>query len=124
MDALSGLVHLSLPVLAGMVSTTIFAASVLPMLVKAYVTKDLSSYSLGNMVLANTGNLVHCVYVYSLPAGPIWFLHAFYVVATGLMLLWYLRHHRCPRSPRRLVQAEVRLTPGDVTDEAVSAQVG
>jgi len=81
-----------LPVMAGAISTTIFAASTLPMLLKAGQTKDLRSYSLGNMLLSNVGNLVHSVYVFSLPAGPIWLLHAFYLVTTALMLYWYVRY--------------------------------
>jgi hypothetical protein len=80
--------------LAGMVSTAVFAASVLPMLVKALRSRDLSSYSFGNLVLANLGNAVHSVYVFSLPAGPIWVLHGFYVLSSGLMLAWYLRWGR------------------------------
>ena len=81
----------SLPVLAGTVSTVVFACSALPMLHKAAVTKDLASYSLGNISLANAGNLVHSLYVFHLPAGPIWVLHAFYLVSSALMLFWYLR---------------------------------
>src|SRR5262245_13135892 len=84
----------NLPVLAGSVSTVIFAASTLPMLWKAARTRDLASYSLVNIVLANVGNLVHSVYVLNLPPGPIWVLHAFYLVTSGLMLLWYLRSPR------------------------------
>jgi uncharacterized protein with PQ loop repeat len=87
---------LSLPVVAGVVSTTIFAASMLPMLVKAARTKDLSSYSMGNILLANVGNAIHSVYVFHLPAGPVWILHTFYLVSTGLMLFWYLLY-----TPRR-----------------------
>jgi hypothetical protein len=82
----------SLPVLAGITSTTLFAASTLPMLVKAYRTRDLSSYSLGNILLANVGNAVHSVYVFSLPAGPLWVLHAFYLTTTAWMLVWFLRY--------------------------------
>jgi hypothetical protein len=82
----------SLPVIAGIASTIIFAASTLPMLVKAYRTRDLSSYSLGNMLLANAGNVVHSVYVVSLPPGPVWVLHGFYVISSGLMLVWFLRY--------------------------------
>lgn len=86
--------------LAGVASTMIFAVSTLPMLAKAARTKDLSSYSRGNLGLANVGNLVHAVYVYSLPAGPLWALHGFYVVSTALMLVWSLRF--APgRSPSR-----------------------
>ena len=80
--------------LAGTVSTALFVASYLPMLVKAFRTRDLSSYSRGNLVLANVGNAVYTVYVFSLPLGPIWFLHTFYVLSTALMLVWHLRHTR------------------------------
>lgn len=64
----------------------------MPMLIKAFRTKDLKSYSLAQIVLANVGNLIHSLYVYSLPAGPIWLLHAFYLITTALMLVWYLRY--------------------------------
>lgn len=84
----------NLPVIAGMISTAIFVCSTLPMLFKAFQTKDLRSYSLGNILLANLGNVVHSVYVFSLPIGPIWLLHTFYLVSTGLMLYWYLRYER------------------------------
>ena len=98
----------SLPLLAGSVSTAIFVASTLPMLVKAGRTKDLASYSLGNIVLANIGNLIYAFYVFSLPLGPVWALHGFHLGATGLMLFWYLRHVRRIR-PRqeRTRRAEV-----------------
>ena len=73
-----GVMSMSLAVLAGSVSTVVFIASYLPMLVKAARTRDLGSYSVGNLVLANVGNLVYSIYVLSLPAGPIWALHSFY----------------------------------------------
>ena len=81
-------------VVAGMFSTSLFVLSYLPMLVKAARTKDLSSYSPGNLIIANVGNVVHSVYVVTLPLGPIWFLHAFYTASTALMLLWYVRFGR------------------------------
>jgi hypothetical protein len=84
----------SIPVIAGTISTILFATSTMPMLAKAFRTKDLHSYSLGNILTANGGNLVHSLYVYSLPPGPIWWLHTFHVVTTGLMLAWYLRYER------------------------------
>ena len=91
---------LSLPVLAGAASTVIFAVSTLPMLVKAYRSREMSSYSLGNIGLANVGNVVHSVYVFSLPPGPIWALHSFYLISSGLMLAWYLRYGlRLPPHP-------------------------
>ena len=92
----------TIPVLAGAVSSVIFACSTLPMLVKAARTKDLSSYSLGNILLSNLGNVVHSIYVFSLPAGPIWALHGFHLVTTALMLVWYLRYTESPILRRRL----------------------
>jgi uncharacterized protein with PQ loop repeat len=80
-------------------STVLFAVSTLPMLIKAARTKELSSYSRGNLVLANVGNAVHSIYVFQLPSGPIWALHSFYIVASGLMLFWHLRYAK--RKPRR-----------------------
>jgi uncharacterized protein with PQ loop repeat len=82
----------TLPVLAGVTSTIMFAFSMVPMLVKAGRTKDLSSYSLGNIVLVNIGNVVHSVYVFHLPVGPIWALHLFYLVSSAVQLTWYLRY--------------------------------
>ena len=79
-------------VVAGSVSTTLFVISYLPMLVKAAKTRDLRSYSAGNLVVANIGNVVHSVYVFSLPAGPLWLLHSFYVLSSALMLFWWWRY--------------------------------
>src|SRR5687768_7102576 len=87
----------NLAVFAGSVSTVLFAVSTLPMLIKAARTKELNSYSRGNLVLANVGNAVHSVYVLQLPAGPIWALHSFYIVASGLMLVWHLRYATASR---------------------------
>jgi len=81
-------------VFAGVVSAGLFAMSYLPMLVKAARSKDLSSYSLGNLAITNAGNLLYSVYVFSLPVGPVWFLHGFYLVASALMLTWFLRYRR------------------------------
>ena len=113
---------LSLPTLAGFVSTVIFAASTLPMLVKAYRSRDLASYSLGNIALANLGNAVHAVYVYSLPPGPIWLLHTFYLVSSALMLGWYLRYGlRQPRSGRIPTAAGFRGAGGHVASPGPKA---
>lgn len=91
----------SLAVLAGSLSTILFAVGTLPMLIKAARTKELNSYSRGNLVLANVGNAVHSIYVFQLPPGPIWALHSFYIIASGLMLFWHLRYaNRGPRRPQ------------------------
>jgi hypothetical protein len=88
----------SLPVLAGIASTVIFVASTFPMLAKARRTRDLSSYSFGNISMANIGNAVHSVYVFSLPPGPLWALHSFYLASSALMLAWYLMYGRTVRA--------------------------
>jgi hypothetical protein len=77
---------------AGLTSTTLFIGSYLPMLHRALRTRDLGSYSRPSLVLANVGNVIQAVYVYNLPAGPIWFLHGFYLAASALMLGLHVRH--------------------------------
>lgn len=62
------------------------------MLLKAARTRNLASYSLGNLMLTNVANAVHSIYVFNLPAGPIWVLHLAYVLASALMLAWWLRY--------------------------------
>lgn len=87
---------MSMALAAGTVSSVIFAASNLPMLVKARRTRDLSSYSLAYLVMNNVGNLLYCLYVFDLPPGPIWAMQSFYLLTMGLLLRWYLRF-----TPRR-----------------------
>lgn len=82
----------ALPTLAGTISSLMFMTSTLPMLLKALQTRDLRSYSPAQIGLANLGNLLHWLYIASLPFGPIWLLHAFHTVTTGLMLVFYLRY--------------------------------
>jgi uncharacterized protein with PQ loop repeat len=90
-----------LPVIAGVISTVLFASSTLPMVLKAYRTKDLKSYSLGYLLLSNVGNVFYSIYVFDMPPGPIWLLHTFYLFTTGLMLVWYLRYERLPALRQR-----------------------
>ncbi len=82
----------SLPTIAGFISTGLFTVGALPMLTKAVRTRNLASYSLGNILLTNVGNIIYSIYVFQLPPGPVWFLHSFYLLSTGLMLVWYLRY--------------------------------
>lgn len=83
-------------IIAGMTSSTIFVFSNFLMLFKAIKTNDLKSYSPGHLALSNLGNLIHWVYITSLPFGPIWFLHAYFTIVTALMLFWYFRYKRNP----------------------------
>jgi uncharacterized protein with PQ loop repeat len=83
---------MDIPVVAGGVATAVFACSTLPMLAKAWRTKDVDSYSPGNIALANIGNLIYLVYVLHLPLGPVLVLHLFHTLSTGLMLFWYVRY--------------------------------
>lgn len=87
-------------ILAGITSTVIFASSNIPMILKAYKTKDLQSYSLANLVLSNVGNCFHWVYIASLPFGPIWLLHTFYTFTAALMLYGYFRFRWYQRSTK------------------------
>lgn len=87
----------NLPTIAGFISTALFALGTLPMLAKAFRSRDLASYSLGNILLSNVGNIIYSLYVFNLPPGPIWFLHSYYLLSTALMLLWYLRYEGWPR---------------------------
>ncbi len=81
-----------LPTIAGFISTGLFAVSTLPMLTKAFRTRDLSSYSLPNILMSNVGNVIYSIYVFNLPLGPVWFLHSYNLLTTGMMLVWYLRY--------------------------------
>jgi hypothetical protein len=83
---------------AGFTSTEIFASSKIPMLMKAFITKDMKSYSLGHITLSNTGNAIYWLYVASLPVGPIWFLQGFFTLADILMLLCLLNGRRLVNS--------------------------
>ena len=87
---------LNLPMIAGFISTTLFALGTLPMLTKAFRTKNLASYSLGNILMSNVGNVIYSIYVFDLPPGPIWFLHGYNLLSTGLMLVWYLKYEGLP----------------------------
>jgi uncharacterized protein with PQ loop repeat len=78
--------------IAGGLSTLLFVTAYMPMLWKAYKTKNMRSYSLSNMLLTNVGNLLYWLYVGQMPLGPIWLLHTFYTVTSAWMLVWYVRH--------------------------------
>jgi len=86
--------------IAGSISSLLFISSNVPMLVKAFKTKNMHSYSLSNLVLTNVGNLIYWLYVTSLPLGPIWGMHSFYTLTSILMLGWYLR---CEFSNRKRI---------------------
>ena len=93
---------------AGAVATGLFIVSYLPMLVKARKTRDLTSYSPSSLALVNIGNVVQALYVVTLPPGPLWALHSFYVGTSALMFGWWLRYARATarhaperRRPRR-----------------------
>ena len=83
--------------IAGTVSTVAFAVSNLPMLRKALRTRDVSSYSVSSLAMINGANAVYSLYVFSLPLGPIWALHTFYLVSCGIMLVLCLGQRRAAR---------------------------
>jgi hypothetical protein len=91
---------------AGVLSTIIFAASTLPMVVRAAGTRDVSSYSRSHLLMTNAGNAVHTVYVVSLPPGPVWLLHCVYSCVSAFMFaahVWW--------SPASRSTGSVRSTP-------------
>ncbi|GAA0344432.1 PQ-loop repeat-containing protein [Micropruina glycogenica] len=101
--------------IAGTLATLLFVASALPMLIRAHRTRDLSSYSPANLIIANVGNLAQTIYVITLPLGPVWLMHAFNLVVSALMLLWWLRHHGCPER-RDALRRTIRKSPHDHSD--------
>jgi uncharacterized protein with PQ loop repeat len=91
---------------AGSFSTLIFIASNLPMVWKAFYTKDMGSYSLAHIGLSNAGNALYWLYVLSLPVGPVWLLHGFNTFVTAFMLFWYVRYEK----GWRLLPAQLAVT--------------
>ncbi len=89
----------AIQVIAGSISSLLFMSANVPVLVKAYRTRNLRSYSLSNMLLINVGNVLYWLYVSSFPLGPIWALHSFYTLSSAVMLVWYLRYERAWRLP-------------------------
>ncbi len=85
-----------LPSIAGFIATALLAIGTIPMLEKAISTKNLASYSLGNILISNVGNVIYSIYVFKLPIGPVWFLHGYNMVTTGLMLSWYMHYEILP----------------------------
>ena len=92
---------MDIPLIAGTVATVVFAISNLPMLTKALRTRDVSSYSLVSLGMINAANAVYSLYVFTLPVGPIWALHTFYVVSCAVMLVL------CVAQRRAAVRSEV-----------------
>jgi uncharacterized protein with PQ loop repeat len=88
----------SLQLVAGSISSLLFMSANVPMLLKAYKTRNMRSYSLSNIVLINIGNLLYWLYIIQLPSGPIWLLHSFYTLTTAVMLVWYLRYEHSRKS--------------------------
>lgn len=84
----------SVQLIAGSFSSLLFITANFPMLVKAYRTRDLRSYSLSNLLLINVGNVLYWAYISQFPLGPIWFLHSFYTLTSAVMLVWYFRYER------------------------------
>ena len=105
-DGAPSVAAMDIPIIAGTVSTVVFAVSNLPMLRKALRTRDVSSYSLASLAMINAANVVYSLYVFSLPVGPIWALHTFYVASCAIMLVLCLGHRSAAlRRPRSRVDA-------------------
>lgn len=101
----------SLQILAGTISSCIFMLRTLSMLIKAWRTRDVRSYSLAQIGLYNVGNVVHWLYVISLPFGPIWFLHGFFTLSSAVMLIWCILYRFAPAlTEKRTTETLKRVT--------------
>ncbi len=99
-------------IIAGGISSFLFISGNIPMLVKAFRTKNLHSYSLSNILLVNVGNVFYWLYISNLPLGPICVLHSFYTAAEVLMLVLYLRYEFSKTTRRaRAADCDLLLTP-------------
>ncbi len=94
--------------IAGMCASGVFVGGNLSMLIKAWRTKDVTSYSVLSLTLNNFGNAVYWLYVVSLPMGPVYVLHSFYTVVAALMLAWALMYRHKPIE--RVTKTVKRLT--------------
>jgi hypothetical protein len=99
----------NIQLISGSLAGFIFAGAHWNMIVKAWRTKDLRSYSLGQIILNNLGNGFYWLYVVGLPLGPIYFMHAFFTLASILMLIWYLLYGQADRPTRASTAATIRL---------------
>ncbi|MCI0710605.1 MAG: hypothetical protein L0154_10635 [Chloroflexi bacterium] len=91
-------------IIAGSISSLIFISGTLSMLVKAYRTRDMNSYSIVTLALNNIGNLIYWVYILSLPFGPIYLLHGFYTFTTAFMLCWGWLYRTRPEQVKRVTR--------------------
>ncbi len=105
----------NLPVLAGSFSSLIFMLGNVSMLIKAWQTRDVRSYSLAQIGLNNIGNAVHWLYISSLPFGPIWFLHACFTLSAGIMLIWCLMYRYAPTLTEKQTTETVKATARSMT---------
>ena len=112
--------------IAGTVSTVVFAVSNLPMLRKALRTRDVSSYSVPSMAMINGANVVYSLYVFSLPIGPIWALHTFYVISCAIMLVLCVRTRLAASQGTRTDVPSLRDAESDLTDriDVIELDVG
>ncbi|MFE7843629.1 hypothetical protein ACFUTX_00385 [Microbacterium sp. NPDC057407] len=96
------------PALAGAVSAVLFAVANLPMLVKALHTRDVHSYSRSALALTMVGNVLYTPYVLTLPPGPIWAMHGFYILSTGVILVLSMAPSRRGRDGATMSHASER----------------
>ncbi len=97
-------------ILAGSVAGLIFMSGTMTMVIKAWQTRDMDSYSRSSLILNNVGNLLNWIYILSLPFGPIYFLHMFYTITTLFMLGWYQLYRSRPDVAARISQTIQRVT--------------
>lgn len=100
---------MELQVAAGSISSVIFMMGTTTMVIRAWRTKDMQSFSATMLVLNNLGNFIHWIYVLSLPVGPIYVLQAFNTAATLFMLIWWVLYHKKPTTAKRITATMRRI---------------
>lgn len=111
----------------GIIAAVTFIVSSMPMVVKAVRTRDLRSYSAGNLILANVGNGSQTIYLITgVPFGPLWLLHGFNTTVSLFMLVaWFLWKPKRDSSSPSLLEHQDRhgekCANGDLSGHAYHA---
>lgn len=100
---------MDIQLMAGSISSLIFMMGSLTMVIRAWRTRDMQSYSAAMLILNNIGNIIYWVYLLSLPLGPVHVLQAFYTVTTVFMLVWWVLYHKRPETAERITSTMRRM---------------
>jgi hypothetical protein len=66
------------------------------------------------------GNVIYSFYVFSLPLGPAWGIHAFNLIVGLLMLTWWMRYSRRQRQTSKAGVVSLPASIGPFVDEPLA----